>query len=245
MIRIGIVGCTGRLAKQIIDLIQNDDKLVLLKAITRPNSEYINTNVSDYTEYKKSLVFVENDVMNCTECDVIIDATKRDVFINQNYEKYLILKKPLIIATTGFNDEDLEKISLLGMYAPVIHSANFSVELHYLIKAIKTYVSVQRPLDITIIEKHHKAKIDSPSGTALMIKKELLNANADLSVNILSVRAGAIVGEHSVLIANQDGEEIEFTHRATNRSIFAKGIIKLLYEILNTDNGVFEMQYLL
>jgi len=102
---IGIIGSTGRLANEIIELLRNQDSHKLTAAITRKG----NQNIGQKIKCNSEVVEITSDFSQCETCDVLIDVTRRDAFINQNLEIYKKLKKPLILATTGFTEEDEKK----------------------------------------------------------------------------------------------------------------------------------------
>jgi 4-hydroxy-tetrahydrodipicolinate reductase len=146
---------------------------------------------------------------------------------------------PAVIATTGFNTDQLLEIQLLATKVPVVFSANYSLGINIMKRVIAQITPVlEDTFDIEIIEKHHNKKLDSPSGTALM----LLNAaDPDESydhvfgregnrkrgkeIGIHAVRGGTIAGEHTVMYAGDD-EIIEIKHTANSKKIFAAGAIK-------------------
>ena len=109
-------------------------------------------------------------------------------------------------------------------------SPNYSFGFYNFIQTVKCAVSnIDTESDVQIIEYHHNQKIDSPSGTAIRILEAILEANPkliDKDIEINSIRAGSIVGEHRVLIANGSNEEIELIHKISSRESFSKGIIK-------------------
>jgi len=242
MINIGIIGCRGKLASDILKLVNQSADLQIIRAIASQNSPVVGKPLSSFTQYSKNPVIVENELLNCCDCDVLIDATCRDSFINENLDKYFILKKPLIIATTGFSMDDFIKINSLTDNMPVIQESNYSIELYYFIETLKNYVQHFNDIDITIIEEHHKQKRDKPSGTAIKIKDEFLKTNSNINIEILSVRAGIIHGEHRILFANDLGEEITFIHKATSRSAFADGIVKIIPCFVHKRNGLYKLK---
>ncbi len=245
MIRVGIVGCCGKLAKQVIDILENNENCVLTKAIARKGNLRIGDSVSSFTSYRKNSVIVSDDLKKCDDCDVLIDVSNRDSFMNINYDSYLYLKKPLIIATTGFSDEDNEKIEELSKYMSIIKESNFSIELFYFIEAVKKFLSFDREIDVSVVETHHTQKKDAPSGTALLIKNEMLSVKPDLNIDIVSVRVGSVCGEHSVIFATKDGEEITFVHKVTTRNVFAAGIVDMIPRILERDSGMYRIKDIL
>lgn len=239
--KIGIIGCTGRLANEIIELLQKQNVHTLSSAIARKGNQSVGKTIN----FNSELVEISSDIMKCETCDVLIDATRRDVFIEQNIDNYKKLGKPLVIATTGFNKDDEEKIKDLSTEIPVCKSANFSEELLYFIESLKTYSKFTNTKNVVIVEYHHINKKDIPSGTSLLIRDEIIAANTEISVSINSIRAGDIKGEHVILFANDYGEEVVFKHKATNRSVFAGGIIKAAEKLVNKKPAFYTFSKLL
>lgn len=241
MIKVGIIGCEGKLAKEIIEGIAEKQGYCVARAITYLGSNKVGERLYSSVEEGENPI-IEDDVLEAVDCDVLVDATNRNAFIEENYYKYMELKKPLIIATTGFNNEDLRKIDDLAREMIVVKAPNYSFELYYFIEALKSYVKYKRDIDVSIIEFHHKEKLDKPSGTALSIKEALLEANNTLNIEIHSIRAGKINGEHKVVFANMSGEEICFSHKVTSRRVFADGIIKVISMIQKKEIGKYSIK---
>ena len=186
-----------------------------------------------------------DDIEAATDCDIYIDCTNAETFMNNSYSKYEKMQKPLIIATTAFTKEDIEKIVLLAINIPVFMSGNFSVALHDFIETIKFYARRISPdTDVQIVEYHHNHKKDAPSGTALMIKDALLDANNTISkdkVSICSIRGGNIFGEHEVIFANCKDEVVTFKHQVSSREPFADGAIEMSKWIIKQAKGLYGM----
>lgn len=240
MIKIGLVGCKGKLAQEIIRQIPFVENYELRRAITSKNSPYIGEKITfiDPIRYE---VTIENDLLVCTDCDILIDATSPKAFLDENYEKYKMLKKPVIIATTGFRKDDMLKIMELSESIPIVQEANFSIELLHFIQALQEYVRVHRDLDVSIVEAHHIYKKDKPSGTAIHIRDEINKIDPNLKVEILCIRAGVINGEHCVRFANLNGEEISFIHKASSKKAFADGILSTIPFMLTKKNGFYKL----
>lgn len=239
-VRVGIVGCEGKLAKEIIKAINETDGCVIAAAITYKESEKIGSYLFD--EICEENVVISESILDANECDVYIDATNRDAFMNDNYNHYMTISKPLIIATTGFSKSDNVLLSELARRTIIVKSPNYSFELVYFIEAIKQYAKIVRDIDVAIVEEHHKEKLDRPSGTALRIKEAITKVNSNLNIEISSIRAGKIHGEHKVIFANSLGEEIVFSHKVTDRKTFAYGIVKVLLQIQKKDNGMYTIE---
>ena len=153
---------------------------------------------------------------------------------------------PCVIGTTGHNEQQLAHIAKAAEHIPVFHSGNMSVGIAVLLQLAKQAARAFPDADIEIIEKHHNQKVDSPSGTALMIayeicsvlptKVEYVHGRSGIcgkrtknEIGIHAVRGGTIVGEHEVIFAGTD-EIIEIKHTATSKEVFAVGAVKAAVE---------------
>lgn len=207
--RISICGSTGKLGKLIIDEIDNNPNYLLLEPITREINVNPNTNV-------------------------IIDVSSKDG--TKNLIDYLIKMKlnyPLIIGTTGLEDETKMKIEIYSKKAPVALISNFSDGIPKFKKIVDELDKLGINWKFNLIEKHHIHKKDSPSGTA----KTLVD-NIKHDCEIKSIREGEIVGYHELHIENES-EEITIIHNAKSRNIFAKGCMKYIPWILKQKNGIY------
>ena len=166
--------------------------------------------------------------------------------------------RPLLIATTGYNLEQEARICKASKHIPIFKSANLSLGIHLVRLILKDYTKIfEKYYDIEIIEKHHKNKVDAPSGTAYLLfdtindasenertsvtdrshRQEKKDAN---DVGISSIRAGQIVGEHTVLFASDD-DVIELTHKAQSKMMFVKGAWAAATFIINQKPGYYTM----
>jgi 4-hydroxy-tetrahydrodipicolinate reductase len=193
------------------------------------------------------------------DADVIIDfshhSTLNDVLIFA-----IKTKTPLVIATTGYREDELNKIKEASKIIPIFHSSNMSLGVNVLLKLVKEATKMLSNFDIEVIEKHHNKKVDAPSGTAIMIAnaaKDVLpnveynygryGRNAKRSENeigIHAVRGGTIVGEHDVIYAGHD-EVVELKHIAQSKDIFAKGSITAAKYLVNQIPGYYNMDNIL
>ena len=244
MIKIAIVGCTGKLGSAIMRNALRSADVEVCYAIARKGNQFVGKNVSELIDCKSDLLIID-DIELANDCDIYIDCTNAEAFMNNSYSKYEKMQKPLIIATTAFSVEDIEKINLLSTKFPVFMSGNFSVALHDFIETIKFYASkISLDTNIQIVEYHHNQKKDAPSGTALMIKDALLNTNNSINsdkVTICSVRAGNIFGEHEVIFANCKDEVVTFKHQVSSKEPFADGAIEVSKWILKQTCGLYNM----
>ncbi len=184
---------------------------------------------------------------------VIIDFSHPSLL--KSLLSYAIKQKlPIVIATTGFNESDLELINDAGVMIPIFLSANMSLGINILKNILRRYKKVLKEYDIEIIEKHHNQKLDAPSGTALALASTI-NENEEYElvmgrnsakkrgkkeIGIHAIRGGTIVGEHSIIFAGTD-EILEFKHTALKKEIFAHGAIKAAKFIVNKQAGLYTM----
>lgn len=167
---------------------------------------------------------------------------------------------PLLSGTTGCTAEELAVYTDLGNYAPVIHSANYSVGVAVLRRALEQVSDVLRPdFDIEIVETHHNQKVDAPSGTAKLLL-EAVDPRHEMTpvygrqgncgkrrpdeIGIHALRGGTEAGTHTVSFFGVD-ETLEFTHRATSRQIFVNGALHIARKLCRMPRGRYELQDIL
>jgi 4-hydroxy-tetrahydrodipicolinate reductase len=167
----------------------------------------------------------------------------------------------MVIGTTGFSEAERQLLKDAGQEIAIVFAANFSVGVNLCLKLLDTAARVLGDdADIEIIEAHHRHKVDAPSGTALRMGEVVaaaLGRNlADVAVygregqtgarqretiGFATVRAGDVVGDHTVLFA-ADGERVEITHKASSRMTFAKGAVRSVQWLEGRSAGLYDMQ---
>ena len=164
---------------------------------------------------------------------------------------------PLLSGTTGMTAEQKAQLEALGAYAPVLWSANYSLGVAVLYRALRTVSDVLKPdFDIEIAETHHNQKVDAPSGTAKLLV-EAIDPEHDLNpvygregntgkrtkteIGVHALRGGTVAGTHTVHFFGPD-EELEFTHRATSRQIFVNGALHMARLLPGKANGCYDLQ---
>ena len=168
---------------------------------------------------------------------------------------------PVVIATTGFSDEQNTKIKEFSKEIPIFKSANMSYEINIMSQIVSKLATLLSDSDIEIVETHHNKKLDSPSGTALILADSINNALENKmdyeyhrhskhearpknEIGIHSIRGGTEVGKHTVMFFGEN-ESLEITHNVTSRSIFAKGALKAAEFIVDKPNGLYDMKDLI
>lgn len=199
-----------------------------------------------------------NDVT--TKPDVIVDFSLPTATLNMlEYAKANSV--PVVIATTGFTDDDLAKIDDYSKSIPIFKSANMSYEINLMADLVAKLAVKLKDSDIEIVDTHHRNKVDSPSGTALILADSINNAldntmsyeynrhskrekRSQKEIGIHSLRGGTEVGRHSVYFFGEN-ESFEITHNVTSRSIFAKGALKAAKFIVTQNPGLYDMKNLI
>ena len=177
--------------------------------------------------------------------DVIIDFSSPDQSLTV-IKSSLEFKIPLVIGTTGLNSNHLATISDASNKIPICLDANFSPGVHRLISNIEAFLTNAREkiTGITINEIHHTNKVDAPSGTALMIQRNILKRFSDLNLNfnLLSERKGDIYGIHQVSLLSNETIICTFEHKAESRIIFADGAIKTANLLINKKPNLYSIK---
>lgn len=250
MLNIILHGCNGKMGKTLQKIISQEPDMNVIAGIDKNMSD-------DPVPFKLYM-----SPLDCeTKSDVVIDFSHHDAV--EDLLSYCVKAKvPVVIATTALGDRELELVWKASEEIPVFHSANMSLGINVLSKMLKTAVPVlEDDFNVEIIEKHHNKKIDSPSGTALLLadsineaaaaKKEYIfgrhskNDQCKITeMGIHSIRGGSIPGEHTVIFAGPD-EVIEITHTVYSKEIFARGALKAAKFIVNKANGLYSMEDML
>lgn len=246
MLRVIISGYSGSMGKVLTKCANEDSELEIVCGASKDDLD-----VPFKTYHKMSEVE--------ELADVIIDFSHHST-IDDTLSYAIKTKTPLVIATTGFNDEELEKIKESSNIIPIFHSSNMSLGVNVLVKLVKEAAKSLNGFDIEIIEKHHNKKLDAPSGTAVMIAngvKEVLpdseyiygrhgrsDKRSSNEIGIHAIRGGTIVGEHTTIFAGHD-EVVEIKHSAQSKDIFAKGAIAAAKFLVKQEAGYYNMNNML
>lgn len=221
--KIGVVGGKGKLGSVICSNIQkNHDMMELI--IVQSTNELLGT---------------------IGKVDVYIDCTASNAFM-QNYHVYKMIKKPIVLATTGFSDFELNEISTLAKDIPIIKASNFSIGVYKYLKIIQFATDILGDdFEVGIIERHHEKKKDRPSGTAKEMIRVIQEINPNKKITTESIRLFDIVGEHELYFRGPGGEILEICHRIFNRESFANGAITAAKWIIDKTNGLYSMDDML
>ncbi|MGL4865934.1 MAG: 4-hydroxy-tetrahydrodipicolinate reductase [Cetobacterium sp.] len=205
------------------------------------------------------VAFVDNieDINIDEKIDVVIDFSHFSK-LNELLDRCVERGYPLVIATTGYSGETLEKIVEASKKIPILLSSNTSLGVNAINDVLERLVpKLEENFDIEIIEKHHNKKIDAPSGTAITLLETIQNSLREKysvvygregmarrekrEIGVHAVRGGTIVGEHTIIFAGED-EIIEITHKALSKKIFAIGALKCADFIIGKQPKLYTMK---
>ena len=245
MVKVILCGCNGKMGKVITEAIHSFPDINIVAGIDK------------FIDIKNSYATFSN-INECTALgDVVLDFSRPDaledllVYCTEN-------KLPLVLCTTGYSPEQIDKIADTSKKIPIFRSANMSIGIN-IINSILRNISkkLYKDFDIEIIEKHHNQKVDSPSGTALLLAntiKESIPEETEFTygrvgnckrknneIGIHSIRGGSIVGEHEIIFAGT-GETIEIKHSALSREVFAIGALKACEFMKGKEPGFYNME---
>lgn len=216
MIKVCVVGITGRMGQQLCYIINNSSKYCISGGISS----------------KTDLCECENIIRNS---DVIIDFSN-DAALSKIIPYCVSNLKPVISGTTALSDVTKIEIENASRKIPFFYASNFCIAIHLMAAFVQKSSNILHGYDVSILDTHHKAKKDSPSGTAIFLAEK---AGVEKE-KILDRRCGKIVGEHIVTFFGEK-DKLQISHEAYDRSIFAEGAVSVVEWILRKKNGYFSM----
>ena len=246
MVKIIMHGCNGHMGQVISGIVEKDPDAEIVAGI-------------DIADQGKNSYPVFTDIDACqVEADAIIDfssAKATDKLLEYSAARQI----PVVLCSTGLSQEQLAKVEETSRKVAVLRSANMSLGINTLLKLVQDAAKVLAAagFDMEIVEKHHRLKLDAPSGTALALADSINEAmdnqyhyvydrsqkrekRDDKEIGISAVRGGTIVGEHEIIFAGQD-EVIEFKHTAYSKAIFGKGAVEAAKFLAGKPAGRYDM----
>lgn len=260
MIKLTVCGAAGRMGSRIIALSKENEELKLVGAIESKANPKLGLDAGVVAGVGEMNVKITDKLEKVIgDTDVVINFTSPEATL-EHLEIVKKNKKSIVIGTTGFSNEQIAKIQKAAQKIPIVLSPNMSIGVNLLFKILKDVAKVLGDdYDIEIIEAHHRMKKDAPSGTAIKMAKviaEAVGRNFDevavyarkgiigertkKEIGIQTVRAGDIVGEHTVLFGGL-GERIEIIHKASSRDTFARGALKAAVWLYGKSAGIYDM----
>lgn len=257
--RIAIAGAAGRMGRNLVQACDIHGDTILTQAVEKPDNPLVGSDAGLVAGIEKQNVLI-SDSLEADKFDVLIDFTHPAVTA-QYLDFCLENNRKMVIGTTGCDEALQQKMRNAGDTIAIMYAPNMSIGVNLCFQLLKTAASVLGDtVDIEIIEAHHRDKVDAPSGTALKMGQIIADSlGRDLdscavygregqtgarqrqTIGFETIRAGDIVGEHTVLFA-ADGERIEITHKTSSRMTFANGAIRASHWISQKDRGLHSMQ---
>lgn len=245
MTNIILSGANGRMGHVISDIVSGKETCEIVAGIDQYTNQY-----ADFPIFSTP--------SECTEAgDVIIDFSNPSL-LDSLLAYALNHRTPIVFATTGYSEEQMEKIKEASKQISIFFSFNMSLGINLLAELAKKAVQVLGDqFDIEIIEKHHNQKLDAPSGTAILLanaineetggKYEYIydrhtkrQKRGKQEIGMHAVRGGTIVGEHEILFAGRD-ELITLSHSARSREVFAVGAVNAAIFLPGKEPGMYNM----
>lgn len=232
MVKLGIAGICGRMGRRIFELARLDQDLEVAFGLEKKGTSLIGKDMGK--------IKVSSSPDGIFLIDVLVDFTVPEA-TEQNLDYAARYKKAIVVGTTGLNDAQLKKIEEVAGIIPVVYSPNMAVGVNVLFALLPEIAARLGPdYGIEIVEAHHKAKKDSPSGTAKKLA-QVLSGTAKKDIPIHAIRLGDIVGDHTVVFCG-NAERIEIKHQAHSRDLFAVGALKAAKWVCGKPAGLYTMQ---
>ena len=248
MIKILLYGSSGKMGESVINIVKGSADFEIAAGV-------------DSCAPSEPMPFpVFAKISDCdVPADIIIDFSTAEAVLDA--VDYAVLKEvPIIICTTALTDETICRIDEAAKTIPVLRSANMSIGINLLMGLLKKCAVILNDagFDIEIVEKHHRRKIDAPSGTALMLadaineaaggkfnyvydRESIREKRGDNDLGIISLRGGTIAGEHDVIFAGEN-EIVELNHRALSNDVFSQGTLLAVKFLVGKAPGTYDME---
>jgi 4-hydroxy-tetrahydrodipicolinate reductase len=259
MTRIAIAGAAGRMGRNLVLACSETDDIELTLALEREQSPAIGSDSGMLAGISENGIPVVAH-LGPQAFDILIDFTHPSATA-QHVDLCRQHGKKMVVGTTGCGPELESKMAEAGKAVAILYAPNMSIGVNLCLKLLQTAATVLGDsVDIEIIEAHHRHKVDAPSGTALKMGQVVADAlgrdladcavygregqtgaRARNTIGFETIRAGDIVGEHTVLFA-AEGERIEITHKASSRMTFAHGAMRACRWLAQQEKGLFSMQ---
>ncbi|MBV9065897.1 MAG: 4-hydroxy-tetrahydrodipicolinate reductase [Methylobacteriaceae bacterium] len=243
--RLVVMGAAGRMGRMLVHTIAEMPGVAVAAALERPGSDALGKDAGALAGLAPLDVPISDDPLQAVvHADGILDFTAPAASVEL---AALAAQARIVhvIGTTGLSDADVKKIDAAARHAVIVRSGNMSLGVNLLAALVERAAAALGPdWDIEILEMHHKMKVDAPSGTALLLGEAAARgrnialeersvrtrnghtgARREGDIGFATLRGGSVVGDHSVIFAGAS-ERLEFTHRAEDRAIFARGAIR-------------------
>ncbi|BAW79754.1 dihydrodipicolinate reductase [Candidatus Nitrosoglobus terrae] len=261
MIRVAISGAAGRMGRCLIQAICQQEGVMLGAVSEDPNSVSIGIDAGELVGVGSLQIPIVSNLNESKEnFDLLIDFTQPEASL-ANLALCREYGKAMVIGTTGFTPTQYQQIVTAANNIPIVLAPNMSIGVNLCLNLLEIAARVLGDTaDVEIIEAHHRHKLDAPSGTALRMgevvaqtlgwefkqssvceQQKLNGERSKKSIGFSSLRAGDIIGEHTVMFV-VEGERVEISHKASNRMIFALGALRASQWVIRKSPGLYDMQ---
>ena len=259
-IKIGIVGCAGRMGQMLMKEVLDTDGASLSGGTERPGGPAAGQDIGELLGRGKLGLTIGTDARELFQAsDVVIDFTTREATV-VHARLAAELGKALVVGTTGLEPQQEVVLHEAATKVPVVYAPNFSIGVNLLMSLVEQVAKVLDPsYDIEIVEMHHRHKVDAPSGTALGLGRAaaagrqvalsdvavrqrdgIVGPRKSGEIGFATLRGGDVVGDHTVMFA-AEGERIELTHKAQSRAVFSKGAVRAALWAQGRKAGLYSM----
>ncbi len=260
MIKVIVSGAAGRMGCRLVSLVRDSTALTLVGALEGKGHHALGKDAGETAGSGRAGVPITDNLPVLIERgEVVIDFSTPEATL-EHLRMMAQHQRAMVIGTTGFSASEVDELKSLARQVPCVFSPNMSIGINLIYKVISEMAkTLGDDYDIEVIEAHHRLKKDAPSGTALKIAEVLAHAvNRDLNqvgvyarkgligertkdeIGIQTIRAGDIVGDHTILFGGM-GERIEVTHRAGSRDTFARGALRAARWVVRKPPGLYDM----
>ena len=260
MLKIGVVGASGRMGRMLIEAVLKDERTELGAAFDLPGSPALGKAAGELVGLQCDVVVSDDLDAGLAKVDCLIDFTRP-----QGTLGHIALcrkhKVAMVIGTTGFESDGKALIAEAAKDIPIVFAPNMAVGVNLVFKLLDTAARIlSQGYDIEVVEAHHRMKIDAPSGTALRMGEVVADAlgrsleecavygregvtgeRDPSTIGFATVRGGDIVGDHTVMFCGI-GERVEVTHKASSRMPYALGSVRAALFLAGRQSGLFDMQ---
>ena len=261
MVKAIVTGVAGRMGGRIVHMMAAAPGIELAGALERPGHPAVGKDVGEVVGLPATGVKVVDDLSQVLpQAQVVIEFTHPETSL-AHLREVAAAGKAMVLGTTGFSAPQIAEIQALASRVHLVFAPNMSVGVNLMFKVVADIAKVLGDgYDVEIVEAHHRLKKDAPSGTAIKLGQVLAHAlgrelektgvyarhgiigeRTAQEIGIQTVRAGDIVGEHTVLFGGM-GERLEVIHRAHSRDNFARGAVRAAEWIVTQPPGLYDMQ---
>ena len=259
-LRVVVAGAGGRMGQALIGAVAADPDTQLVGALDRDGAAVVGRDCGVLSGLGENGITIASDPLPLfAACDAVLDFTAPGASLA--YAELTAQARLVhVIGTTGFEAAHEEKIRAASRHARIVKSGNMSLGVNLLAALVRRAAAALGPdYDLEVLEMHHRHKVDAPSGTALLLGQAAAEgrgvdlgaaavrvrdghtgAREEGTIGFASLRGGSVVGEHTVILAGE-GERVELTHRAQDRSIFARGAVKAALWGFDKKPGLYTM----